>query len=322
VKAPLQHMLEAAGPQSERIAELWWFFLGLCAVVFVAIMAALLVALFRAARADATTPPDADAMRRPERGAKLAVGWAVAVSTVGLLALVVSTVATDRALARLPLQDAVNINVTGNQWWWDVRYDDPEPSKVFTTANEIVIPVGRPVLFNLRANDVIHSFWVPNLAGKKDLIPGHETTFQLRADKPGTYRGQCAEFCGLQHAFMAFEVTAVSPEEFQRWQEAQRKPASEPANERQRRGRELFVTGTCQMCHAIQGTTANARKAPDLTHVASRRTLAAGRLANTPENLAAWIVDPHRFKPGVNMPPHAAGPQDLDALVAYLGALK
>ena len=318
----VQHMLEVAGPQAARIAELWWFFVALTAIFFAGIMAALLLAVLRAPRADAATPADADAMRRPERGAKLAVTSALALAVAGLFALTLSSVATDRALAQLPLQGAVNINVTGNQWWWDVRYDDADPGRIFSTANEIVIPVGKPVLLKLRANDVIHSFWVPNLAGKKDLIPGHETTFHLRADKAGTYRGQCAEFCGPQHAFMAFEVTAVPPEEFARWQEAQRKPAPEPAGEREKRGRELFVTGTCQMCHAIAGTTASARRAPDLTHVASRRSLAAGRLQNTPENLAAWIVDPQRFKPGVNMPPHVIGQQDLDALVAYLRSLK
>jgi cytochrome c oxidase subunit II len=320
--APFQHMLQVAGPQAERIAQLWWFVVALCALVFVAIMVALVIALVRRPRGDATTPPDADAMRRPERGARLAVTWGVALSIVGLFALTLSSVVTDRALAQLPLHEAVNIDVTGNQWWWDVRYDDPEPSKIFSTANEIVIPVGRPVLLRLRGGDVIHSFWVPNLAGKKDLIPGHETTLAIRADKPGTYRGQCAEFCGLQHAFMAFEVKAVAADEFARWQEAQRKPAAEPGDDRQKRGRELFLSGTCQMCHAIQGTTASARRAPDLTHVASRRTLAAGRLANTPPNMAAWILDPHKFKPGVNMPAHIIGQQDLDALVAYLGALK
>ena len=320
--APFQHMLQVAGPQAERIAQLWWFFVATCGVVFAAIWVALALVLLRTPRGDATTPPDADAMVRPERGARLAVFWAVLLSSVGLFALTLSSVATDRALAQLPLQDAVNIDVTGNMWWWDVRYDDPDPSKIFSTANEIVIPVGRPVLLRLRGNDVIHSFWVPNLAGKKDLIPGHETTLQLRADKAGTYRGQCAEFCGLQHAFMAFQVKAVPPEEFAGWQEAQRKPAAEPADEMQKRGRELFVTGTCQMCHAIQGTTANARRAPDLTHVASRDWLAAGRLPNTREHLAGWIVDPQKYKPGANMPAHSIGRQDLDALVAYLGALK
>jgi cytochrome c oxidase subunit 2 len=320
--APFQHMLQVAGPQADRIAQLWWLFVASCALVFAAVMVALLVALARAPRADASTPPDADSQRRPERGAFLAVGWGVALSIVGLFALTLCSVLTDRALAQLPLQQAINVDVTGNQWWWDVRYDDPEPSKIFATANEIVVPVGRPVLLRLRANDVIHSFWVPSLAGKKDLIPGHETTFTIQADKPGTYRGQCAEFCGLQHAFMALEVRAVPAAEFSKWQEAQRRPAVEPADDRQRRGRELFVTGTCMMCHAIQGTTANARKGPDLTHVASRRRLAAGRLPNTPEYLAGWIRDPHRYKPGVNMPAHSIAQRDLDALVAYLGVLQ
>lgn len=319
---PLNHALQPAGPQAAQIADLWWLTLAILAAVFAAVLAALLYALWRAPRSDQKTHPDLSSLHQPEPRARLAVTSAVVLSAVLLVVLVVASAMTDRALARLPLHGAVNIHVTANQWWWHVRYDDAEPSRVFSTANEIYVPVGRPVVVKLTSNDVIHSFWVPNLHGKKDLIPGTEARLQFRADEPGVYRGQCAEYCGLQHAFMAFLVTAVAPAEFERWAESQRQPAREPGDELQRRGKELFVSGTCMMCHAIQGTTAGGRKAPDLTHLASRPTLAAGRLANTPQNLAAWIADPQKHKPGANMPGHALAEADMKAMVAYLSSLK
>jgi cytochrome c oxidase subunit II len=318
----LHHALDPAGPQAGHIADLWWLTLAICAFVFVAVLVALAWALWRARRADATTAPDVSPLHQPERGARLVVTGAVALSIVLLVVLVAASAMTDRALAHLPLGNALHVQVTAHQWWWDVRYDDATPAGIFSTANEMRIPVGRPVLVTLKSDDVIHSFWVPNLHGKKDLIPGKESVLQLRADRPGAYRGQCAEYCGLQHAFMAFVVNAVPPEEFERWAQAQRSPAPPPSSDAQKRGMDLFLTGSCMMCHAIQGTTAQGHEAPDLTHVASRESLAAGRLANTPENLAAWIADPQKFKPGVNMPSHRLPDQDLQALVAYLGILK
>ena len=169
---------------------------------------------------------------------------------------------------------------------------------------------------------MIHSLWVPNLHGKKDLIPGKTSSIVLQAEAPGTYRGQCAEFCGVQHAFMAFFVVAEQPEAYERWAQAQRQPAQEPAEASAQRGKELFLSGSCMMCHAVQGTTANARKGPDLTHVASRATLAAGRLPNDRTSLASWIRDPQQAKPGTNMPAHNVPQDQLDALVAYLEGLK
>jgi cytochrome c oxidase subunit 2 len=320
--SPWQHALQPAGPQAAHIASLWWLTLAICCVVFLAVMVALAWAVWRAPRATAVTPADVGESHQAETGAKWSVIGAAAASAVGLLVLLVASVLTDRALAQLPLDNAVNIEITAHQWWWEVLYDDAEPSRIFSTANEIYIPVGRPVQVTLKSDDVIHSFWVPNLHGKKDLIPGRTATLQLRADKAGTYRGQCAEFCGLQHAFMAFYVKAVPTGEFDRWMEQQRKPANDPSGEREKRGRELFLSGSCMMCHAIQGTPANARKAPDLTHLASRETLAAGRLPNTPDQLSAWIADPQQFKPGVNMPAHRVATADLEALTAYLGTLK
>jgi cytochrome c oxidase subunit 2 len=203
-----------------------------------------------------------------------------------------------------------------------VRYQDPAPSRSFSTANEIHIPVGRPVELTLRSIDVIHSFWVPNLHGKKDLIPGQVNTLLLQADRAGVFRGQCAEFCGLQHANMALHVVAEPQEQFAKWQAQQRRPAPEPANDAQRRGREVFMASSCVLCHKIGGTMAGGVTGPDLTHVASRLSLAAGTLPNTRGHLAGWIVDPQMHKPGNNMPPNLLSPGDLQALLSYLDTLR
>jgi cytochrome c oxidase subunit II len=178
------------------------------------------------------------------------------------------------------------------------------------------------VLLRLTSHDVIHSFWVPNLQGKRDLIPGHETSLWLQADHPGVFRGQCAEFCGHQHAHMAFLVIAEPPDQFAAWLEQQRRPAVPPTDAASKRGQEVFLSGACVLCHAIQGTAALADVAPDLTHVAGRRTIAAGTLPNSRGHLAGWIVDPQQIKPGNKMPPNNLGGQDLQALLAYLGSLR
>jgi cytochrome c oxidase subunit II len=315
----MQEILNSAGPQAARIESLWWLTLAICLVVFIAILVAVGVAIMRAPRGGPATPPDLSFLTVKERGAEIAVISAVGLSTIGLVVLMLSSFVTDRALASIGAPD-LQIDVTGHRWWWDARYDDQDKSKIFTTANEIHIPVGKPVLLRLKADDVIHSFWVPNLSGKKDMIPGREATLTLQADKAGTYRGQCAEFCGAQHAKMA--LVFVADENYETWAAAQRKPAPEPKDAQQKRGRELFVNGACAMCHAIQGTPANARKAPDLTHLVSRRTLGAGAVPNSIGHLAGWILDPHSIKPGVNMPPNPMEPDDLHALLAYLGTLK
>ncbi|HKQ26986.1 MAG TPA: cytochrome c oxidase subunit II [Burkholderiales bacterium] len=307
----VQDILTPAGPHAGRILDLLHVTVSICLIVFVLVLAAFFYALWRGSRGGSSP-----------RLAPAAVVSAIVVSTAGLLFLIVASVTTDRALANLPQDNPLTIEVTGHQWWWDVRYLDDEPSRLFTTANEIHIPVGRPVAIKLKADDVIHSFWAPNLGGKKDLIPGREATITLLAEKPGTYRGQCAEFCGAQHAKMAFQVFAEPAEQYEAWAAQQRKPAPEPADPAQKRGREVFEQGTCAMCHAIQGTQANARRAPDLTHLASRSTLAAGTVPNTRGHLAGWIIDPHSIKPGVNMPSNALAPDDLQALLAFLGSLK
>jgi cytochrome c oxidase subunit 2 len=227
-------------------------------------------------------------------------------------------------LARLSLANAVHVEVTGHQWWWSVRYlDGPHASDIFTTANEMHIPVGRPIVIKLKADDVIHSFWVPSLAGKKDLIPGRTALLTIRADEPGIYRGQCAEFCGLEHAMMGFLVVAEPQSQFDQWSAAQRQPAPEPADATAQRGKQVFQSSSCAMCHAISGADfAGAQHGPDLTHVASRQTLASGTLKNTREEMSAWIRNPQQFKPGTAMPATPLSQEDLDAIVAYLGELK
>ncbi len=318
----MQDMLNTAGPQAEHILRLWHLAVWTCTGVFAAILVAFVWALFKAPRGDARTPADVSGLVKVERGPVRAVGVAVALSALGLVVLLVASVATDRALGRLVLRDAVHIEVAAHQWWWSARYDDADPSRTFNIANELHIPVGRPVIMTLASDDVIHSLWVPNLAGKKDLIPGRTATLTLQADKPGVYRGQCAEFCGAQHAWMAFTVTADAPAQYEAWAEQQRKPASVPSDAAALRGQQVFMGATCVMCHAIGGTEASAQKAPDLTHLASRKTIGAGTLPNDPQNLASWISNPAAHKPGVNMPSHAFSQDDLQALVAYLRSLQ
>jgi cytochrome c oxidase subunit II len=312
----------AAGAQAQAIAGLWHWLLAVCTPVFVAVIGALALALWRAPRAGDDAPPDLSSLSQREPKVSRAVWVAVGVSTVLLLGLLAASVFTDRALAQLPLANALHIELTGYQWWWEARYDDADPSRIFTTANELHVPVGRPVIVTLAGADVIHSFWVPSLHGKKDLIPGRPQTVSFRADRPGVYRGQCAEFCGYQHAHMILYVVADAPGDYERWAQLQHAPAADPVTAEQKRGRDLFLSRSCAMCHAINGTSAQARHAPDLTHVASRMTIAAGTLENTASRRAAWILDPQQFKPGANMPAENLPPEELAALNAYLGALQ
>jgi cytochrome c oxidase subunit 2 len=226
-----------------------------------------------------------------------------------------------RALAQTPFR-GITIKVTGYQWWWHVLYVDPDQSKQVVSANEIHIPVGEPVQISLESRDVIHSFWVPNLVGKRDLIPGYKSSIWFKADSAGVYRGQCAEFCGLQHAKMALVVIAEPKEQFQAWLESQYAAPPEPSDPVTIKGREVFLAGQCSLCHAVAGTEARGTRGPDLTHIASRRTLAAGTLPNTRGHLAGWIIDPQAIKPGTHMPSNQLSSSDLQALLSYLETLK
>jgi cytochrome c oxidase subunit 2 len=217
---------------------------------------------------------------------------------------------------------ALHIRITGHQWWWDIQYEPEMASTTVETANELHIPVGRAVHVELQSADVIHSFWVPSVHGKKDLIPGRINRTWLRIDEPGVYRGQCAEFCGLEHAQMSLTVIAESPEQFAAWLDHERKEAAGQMDHTSLRGQELFLHGTCAQCHTVAGTTAGGRVGPDLTHFATRPTIGAGTLLNNSVELARWILDPHAVKPGVNMPATSLSAEDLHALVSYLGTLR
>jgi cytochrome c oxidase subunit II len=308
---------DPAGPQAmllDRLGDLLYVVSG---VVFVLVVAALLLAVFR--RRGAAENPEEPAR---ERRMAMVVAVAMGATVATLVAVLFLSFGTGRRLAATPPPDALQIRVTGRQWWWEVEYRDSLPSRWATTANEIHVPVGRPVVLELRGGDVIHSFWVPNLGVKRDMIPGQETSVWFQADRPGVYRGQCAEFCGYQHAKMAFLVVAEPPERFAVWLDRQRDTARTPTDSLALRGQEVFLASSCVMCHAIGGTPAGSRVGPNLTHVASRRTIAAGSLPNTRGHLAGWIVDPQQIKPGARMPPNAIEPDDLRALLAYLETLR
>ena len=317
--APNQSVLESSGPLADRVESLWWFAFITASLVYLATVGALWWAAARARRREQRGEElRADDERRMTRGVAVAVGATVVI----LLVFLVTDLTIGRTLDPIPRAHPITIELTGKQWWWEVTYADTSPQGRFTTANEIHVPVGEPVLFVLNARDVIHSFWAPNLAGKKDLIPGYTQSMWFQADTAGDYRAQCAEFCGVQHAKMALHVIAEPPEQYRQWVAAQRAPAKTPTDSVADRGREVFLTGQCAMCHAITGTSAASRSGPDLTHLASRRTIAAGTLPNTRGALAGWIVDPQQVKPGVHMPPNQLSPPDLDALLTYLQGLK
>jgi cytochrome c oxidase subunit 2 len=203
-----------------------------------------------------------------------------------------------------------------------VHYLDASGRIDAITANEIRIPTGRVVEVVLRSADVIHSFWVPSLVGKRDLIPGRPSEITIVADKPGIYRGQCAEFCGYQHAHMALTVVAERPDALEAWRKGQLEDAVSPTSDEERRGQQVVLSTGCVLCHTVRGTPAGGVSGPDLTHVASRQGLAADTLPMTTAALAAWIADPQGVKPGANMPRVDLGAADLNAVVAYVGSLK
>jgi cytochrome c oxidase subunit 2 len=258
--------------------------------------------------------------RTEHRLARTVIG-AVAATVVILFVVLVADFRVGQALT-VPNTRVVPIQVIGHQYWWEIWYPDSVSHNTVVTANEMHVPVGRPVVLTLQSRDVIHSFWVPRLAGKKDLLPGYTRSLWFRADTPGVYGGQCAEFCGYEHAKMGMLVIAEPQAKYDAWIAAQQSAASVPRDSVAQRGKIVFEGSTCVMCHAISGTVAGATTGPDLTHLASRRTIAAATIANTEANLYAWISDPQRIKPGTLMPATKLDPRDLQALVAYLRQLR
>lgn len=313
----VQSAFNPGGPQAGLIARESGWLLGMGAVVFAVTLSALVYAVLHRRR-----PADAQSANP---GIVRWVSAALAVAIVVLLTNVVVDMRTGRALADLPERaraGALTVAVTGHQWWWEIEYEHADPRRRLTTANELHIPVGRPVKIELRSADVIHSFWVPGLHGKRDLIPGRSRALWIQADRAGVFRGQCAEFCGDQHANMALLVIATAPEDFARWYAAELLPARAPAGAAARAGQRVFLANACVLCHTIRGTPAGGRVAPDLTHLASRRSLAAGTLPNTPPHRRAWVLDPQGIKPGVRMPALALPARDAAALFAYLDGLQ
>ena len=286
---------------------------------FILVLVAVLVllAIFRFS----TRPRSAD--ERPPAVVEhlgLEIAWTVGPALV-LLAIAIPTVRTTfRFQPETPPKDALEVDVTAHQWWWEVHY----PSLALTTANEIHLPVGRPIELVLRSADVIHSFWVPQLGGKRDVVPGHTNRITLTPRVAGTYLGQCAEFCGLSHANMRFRVFVDPPDAFAAWSAGQTAPSAAAAPSGDARvadGARLYATAECVTCHTVDGVSTQT-VGPDLTHFATRTTLAGGTLANTPDNLAAWLRDPGSLKPGAQMPALGLAPDQIARLVAYLESLR
>ena len=311
----MQDVINAQGPGAAAILRLAWPIFGICAVIYVMVVLTMFWSISRRRR-DADKTPESD--RRIGR----TVGVATALTVLTIAGFTIVSVAAGHGLGSPSGPGAITVDVIGHQWWWEFQYRDVTPSDWVTSPNELHIPVGVRVNVNVSSRDVIHSFWVPNLHGKRDLIPGITTTTWIQADTPGTYRGQCAEFCGYQHAHMALVVIAEPMADFLRWIGNQRRPAAEPSTEDTRRGRELFMQSTCVLCHTIRGTDAGSHVGPDLTHVASRQTIAAGTLPVTHDDLRRWIADPQLVKPGARMPGSVLRGADLDAVVSYVRSLK
>jgi cytochrome c oxidase subunit 2 len=320
----MQSALDPAGVQAHSISKLWWGFFWVTAVVYVLVIVFMFAAISRRrrGRSDPSEPPIVSPDRMSERRMTFTVGSATGLTVVIMFVLLICDFVTGRSIHGASDPNPVEITITGHQWWWEVEYERASPSANVRTANEIHIPVGRTVRFELASHDVIHSFWAPNFHGKKDLIPGHPTDLWLKAERAGTFRGQCAEFCGHQHAHMRFVIVAEPERDFQNWLNAQAKEAAAPLTPSQMRGQQVFNSNTCMMCHTISGPGARATVGPDLTHIASRPMIGAATLVNTRDQLSQWIVDPQHIKPGVIMPQNQLSNDDLNALLDYLENLK
>lgn len=308
-----QSVFAPAGPVAARQLQLLSLTLWIGIGIFVLVGGTLLYTVIRfRGRAKDKIPPQI------EGNTRLEVIWTIV--PIILLAIIAVPTVRDAFYVAAPEQPelALDVKVTGYQWWWGFEY----PEYGVVTANEMRIPAGRPVHLTLHSQDVVHSFWVPRLAGKMDVVPNRENTMWLQADEPGIYYGQCAEYCGTSHANMRFRVVAMEPSEFDAWIAGrQSAEAYVPVNELAERGEELFVARACSACHTIDGTAAQGIAGPNLSDVGSRTTLAAGMIDNTPENMAAWLRDPQAVKPGALMPNLRLSEEDIAALTEYLQSL-
>lgn len=310
-----QSVLDPAGPVARMQLQLFSITVWIAVIIFIVVGSALLYAVIRFRGRPGDGIP-----KQTHGNVRLEALW-TAIPIILLIFIAVPTVQQSFELAAAPA-DAIEVRVVGHQWWWSIDY----PEYGFSTANELRIPVGRPVRVTLESADVIHSFWVPRLAGKVDVVPNRANTMWFQADEPGVYYGQCAEYCGTSHANMRLRVQALEPEEYEAWVATRMavRPMDEIVSESElvARGHELFMNGACAACHTIDGTVAQGRIGPDLTDFGSRVSVAAGMADATTENIAAWLKDPQAFKPGALMPNLRLGDDDAAALVAFLQALK
>jgi cytochrome c oxidase subunit II len=311
---------DPSSPQARAVAHLWWWMFGVGGGVWLAVMIAMIMAV-RTRHGQRGSDDLMHVSRETHAGMERIVAGATFVTILILGGFLAYDFTVGRLLAQHP-QQALTINLVGHQWWWEAQYVDPDPSKRVVTANEMHVPVGVPVQFKLSSTDVIHSFWAPSLNGKRDLIPGYTSSYWFTADTAGTYRGQCAEFCGLQHAKMAFYIVAEPRPQFLAWLAAASAQPDPPTDPTLVYGQRVFMSAGCSVCHSIAGTEARSTVGPNLTHFKSRSTIAAGTLANNRANLTRWIANPQAIKPGVRMPPSHLSPVQLNALVSYLETMK
>lgn len=303
-------VLDAKGDEARHLAGTWWLMFGLAAAVYVVVGGFIVVAIIRRRDAGQAGSSAAGDSRFLWLGG-------IVMPVVVLAVLAVVTINSTRNL-RTAAGDELKLEVVGKRWWWEVRYPDDQ----VVTANEIHVPVGRPVDIVLTSDNVVHSFWVPQLAGKVDMIPGQTNHLRFTAEKPGTYLGECAEFCGIQHARMRFLVIAEEPSAFDRWLGRRRQVRPTPTSEQEAQGQRVFMREACAGCHTIRGTPARGQVGPDLTDFGQRRFIGAVTEPNTEGHRAAWISNSQTMKPGNLMPPIALEPEELDAVVAYLGSLE
>ncbi len=310
-----QSTLAPRSSSSHDIAVLWWWMLGVASVIFLGAVAMLLIGWLRR---DRPGLPFIGERERINTALVVAFGIAIPVTILVALFAVANLWLLPRTAAPTRGSTAMTIRVIGHQWFWEVRY----PGTRAVTANEIHIPARTRVQVVATTADVIHSFWVPQLNRKIDMIPGQDNRVLLDADEPGVYRGQCAEFCGLQHAHMAMKVFAQPPQRFRDWLARTAKGAVAPASSGQRRGERLFMANACASCHTIRGTPAQGDVGPDLTHVGSRTTLAAATIPNNARAMKRWISDPQHIKPGNKMPALDLSNSGFRAIRAYLEHLR
>jgi cytochrome c oxidase subunit 2 len=311
----------AASIEDQQFLTLFTIFMIVCAVMYALVIGFLILSVARRRRTEANVVESGRHHDSHPLMRTTLIGWTALIG-VGLAALAVASFVADRSMAQAAAHEKLSITLTANQWWWDAQYNSDDPSKMFHTANELHLPVGVPVRIILNSSDVIHSFWVPALGGKQDLIPGRETDITIVPRKTGIYRGQCAEFCGAQHAHMALIVNVDSYPDFVKWWDHQLQPAAAPRSPLTLAGYNYVTKGPCSACHNIGGTPASGQVAPDLTHLASRRSIAAGTLPMSRGNLYGWVADPQSLKPGNRMPTIGLEPDQLHAVVAYLETLK